>query len=41
MKEAWPASPLLVPVEVVPTLRFSPLLDCNLSFQPKGHFVRF
>jgi hypothetical protein len=39
-KEARPASPLVVPVEAAPTLRLSPLPECNLYFWPKSYFVK-
>jgi hypothetical protein len=35
-----PASPPVAPVEAPSMLRLSPLPDCNLSFRPKGHFVK-
>jgi hypothetical protein len=39
-KEASPASPPVVPVEVTHTLRFSQLHDYNISYWPKGHFIK-
>jgi hypothetical protein len=35
MKESRPASPPVVPMEAPSTLRFSPLLACNLLSDPR------